>query len=124
MALEAELARLYFKSRGIDAGLAAVRDGTHPPWAGPIPKPSGEELEEELRKLGPIDEKIEAVSLFLDPRGIDEFAQQSESDKTLHVAGDRGILRERVGEERIMGKRSPKVCFRDRDKAPNRTGFE
>ena len=77
-ALEAELARLYFKWRGIDAGLAAVRDGTHPPSAGPIPKPSDEELEEELRRLGSIDEKIEAVSLLLDPRGIDKFAKQSD----------------------------------------------
>jgi hypothetical protein len=78
MALEAELARLYFKWRGIDAGLAAVRDGTQPPWAGPIPKPSDEELEEELRRLGPINGKIEAVSLFLDPRGIDKLAEQSD----------------------------------------------
>lgn len=65
MAAEAELARLFFKWREIDA----LRQGR---------STSEGELEEAYRHLGfNIAEKIEAVSRLLDDRGIDKFARVS-----------------------------------------------
>ena len=67
MAFEAELARLYFKWRGIDTMRIEMR------------RPTEEELDDEYRQLGrAIANKIEKVGRLLDDRGIDEFARRSD----------------------------------------------
>jgi hypothetical protein len=66
MAVEAELARLFFKWREIDM----LREAR---------VPSDEELDEAYRRLGfSITERIEAVGRLLDDRGVDGFARASE----------------------------------------------
>jgi hypothetical protein len=75
MAIEAELARMYFKWRGIDV-LHGMIAGLRPLAADRL---SDEELNEEYRSLGrTIAEKIDTVARLLDPRGIDEFAKTSD----------------------------------------------
>jgi hypothetical protein len=74
IALEAELARLFFKWRRIDH-LREMIAHTRPYE----PEPTDEELEVEYRQLGrTIAERIESVCLLLDERGIDEVARQSD----------------------------------------------
>lgn len=66
MALDVELARMYFKWRRIDTMLTEQR------------MPSPEEFDDEYRRLGNVAERIDAVAWLLDPRGIDDFAKGTE----------------------------------------------
>lgn len=73
MAFEAELARLYFKWRRIDT----MRSGR---------MPLDEEFEDDFRQLGrTIAERIERVAKLLDPRGLDQFARESELAERIEV---------------------------------------
>lgn len=79
IALEAELARLFFKWRRIDH-LREMAAHTRPSG----PELTEEELEVEYRQLGrTIAEKIERVCRLLDERGIDEVARQSDLAKLI-----------------------------------------
>lgn len=60
MAFECEMSRLFGKWKQIEAGIAGC----------PFDR---EKCEEELRKLGAIDQKIEGVSKFLVGKGTDDF---------------------------------------------------
>jgi hypothetical protein len=67
MAFEAELARLFFKWTKIDTRNERLLTM------------SDEELDDEYRKLGRnIAERLESVTKLLDPRGVDDFARDSE----------------------------------------------
>lgn len=73
MALEAELGRLYVKWRRIDT----MHSGR---------MSLDEEFDEEYWKLGrTIAEKINRVAELLDPRGLDEFARESELAERIEV---------------------------------------
>lgn len=75
MALEAELARLYFKWRRQDAATEWIAHGGPPI----DPRPTEAELEREYRYLGrTISKKIGRVGHLLDERGVDEFARHSD----------------------------------------------
>ncbi len=66
MAVECELARLFFKWRGIE--LLAERGH----------RTSTEDLEPQYRKLGTnVAKRIDRVAAMLDPRGLDVFARWS-----------------------------------------------
>lgn len=81
MAVEAELARMYFKWRKIDhVMIAGLR-----PLEGRL---SDEELDGEYRDLGrTIAERIDQVARFLDPRGMDAFARTTDLGERIDGEG-------------------------------------
>lgn len=82
MAVEAELARMYFKWRKIDFDHGMIA-GMRPMGA----RLSDEDLDEEYRSLGrSIADRIDEVARLLDPRGIDGFARTT--DLAERIDGD------------------------------------
>jgi hypothetical protein len=75
MAVEAELARVFFKWTQID-WLEGAKSGQDRSGWGAVPRSQPERLEDEYRRLGTrIAQKIERVGEFLHPAGIDEFVK-------------------------------------------------